>query len=241
MTFPGSIDTRPSRLVLIRHGESLRNQLKGKSTYFEDEETRDLLAGVADQDVQLTQRGSDQAILTGQGLLRNLGVPDYIYHSGYRRTYDTALGILSAFSKEDIENTIKLRMNHLLRERDSGYTHGMTTAEAERHFPWLKSYWKTFGGFMARPPGGESLADVANRVQIFLDMIYRRRARQTVFVVTHGGTIRCFRFLLEHQDYNQVTDITPENVSPNCGVTVYEFDPGSGTMLLKQSGLTYWK
>ena len=35
-----------------------------------------------------------------------------------------------------------------------------TKEEAEKSFPWLREYWETFGGFFARPPGGESLADV---------------------------------------------------------------------------------
>ena len=94
-------------------------------------------------------------------------------------------------------------MNLFVRERDPGFTYDMTEAEAEAAFPWLNEYWHTFGGFFARPPGGESLADVVGRVHTFLNTLFRDRAGQKVMVVTHGGTIRCFRFALERWDYEQ--------------------------------------
>ena len=60
---------------------------------------------------------------------------------------------------------MKERRNFYIRERDPGYTYDMTEAEAGSAFPWLAEYWQTFGGFFSRPPGGESLADVAARVR----------------------------------------------------------------------------
>ena len=98
---------------------------------------------------------------------------------------------------------MKRRMNIFIRERDPGFTYDMTEEEAEAAFPWLNEYWHTFGGFMARPPGGESLADVVGRVHTFLDTLFRDRAGQKVLVVTHGGTIRCLRFALERWNYER--------------------------------------
>ena len=92
---------------------------------------------------------------------------------------------------------MRVRQHLFLRERDAGWTYDMTTAEAEAAFPWLQGYWDTFGRFFARPPGGESFADVAERVYLFLGMLFRDRARQRVLVVSHGGTLRVFRYLLE--------------------------------------------
>ena len=96
-------------------------------------------------------------------------------------------------------------MNLFVRERDPGFTYDMTEAEAEAAFPWLSEYWQTFGSFFARPPGGESLADVVGRVHTFLNTLFRDRAGQKVMVVTHGGTIRCFRFALERWGYEQAS------------------------------------
>ena len=124
------------------------------------------------------------------------GVFDYVYHSGYRRTADTAAGILSAYT-DDERAAMKLRAHAFIRERDNGYTWDMTTAEAEAAFPWLQDYWDTHGPWFARPPGGESLADVAQRAYLFLNMLFRDRAGQRILVSTHGGTLRAFRSLLE--------------------------------------------
>ena len=47
------------------------------------------------------------------------------------------------------------------------------------------------------------------------------RAGQKILVVTHGGTLRCFRFLLERWDYARAA-AWPEGQAPaNCGVTTY--------------------
>ena len=54
-----------------------------------------------------------------------------------------------------------------LRERDAGFTYDMTTAEGATALPSLHGYWDTCGRCFARPPGGESFADVAERVYPF--------------------------------------------------------------------------
>ena len=63
-------------------------------------------------------------------------------------------------------------MSSFIRERDSGYAYDMTEEEAKKQFPWMEEYWKTFGGFFAVPPGGESYAQVAQRIYLFLDTIF---------------------------------------------------------------------
>ena len=42
----------------------------------------------------------------------------------------------------------------------------------------------------ARPPGGESIAQVVERVHSFIDILIRDRAGERVLVITHGGTLR---------------------------------------------------
>jgi broad specificity phosphatase PhoE len=222
---------RPSELVLIRHGESERNRAKKRSTYFADDYARKEVVGVPDHETALTPEGRDQARKAGEHLHRTLGAPDYLYHSGYRRTVETAEGILSMYP-EHLRAEIRVRANQFIRERDPGYAWDMTDQEAAAAFPWLQAYWKTFGGYFARPPGGESLADVTNRAHTFLDTLFRDRAGKKVFVVTHGGTIRCFRFLLERWDYERALQ-WPEGQSPkNCGITVYRYDEELGRLKL---------
>lgn len=231
---------RPSTLVLIRHALSLRNKAKKGATYFADEYARKDVEGIPDHKIPLAPEGFGQAEKTGLQLRERFGVPDYVYHSGYLRTVQTTEGILEAYAPEE-RARIKVRSNHFIRERDSGFAYDMTAEEAESNFPYLQKYWDMLGGFLARPPGGQSLADKTEEVYLFLNMLFRDRAGQKVFVITHGGTLRCFRFLLEHWDYERAAH-WPSGQSPeNCGVTVYEHDPSADRMLLKEYNTVHWK
>jgi 2,3-bisphosphoglycerate-dependent phosphoglycerate mutase len=231
---------RPSRLVLIRHAASQRNEAKKGSVYFADDEARLRIKGIPDYKVPLTGVGHEQARQTGVKLRESFGAPDYLYHSGYQRTIETSEEILEAYTPEERE-LIKIRMNPFVRERDAGHAYDMTKEEAETAFPWLQEHWDTFGGFFARPPGGESLSDVANRVYNFINMLFRDRVGQSVFVVTHGGTLRSFRFLLERWSYDQALR-WPEGNSPhNCGITDYEYDPRTGRLVLQNYNAVHWK
>jgi probable phosphoglycerate mutase len=232
--------TKPELLIFIRHAESERNKAKMGSTYFADEEARRTIKGTPDHKISLTPLGQKQAIEIGPMLKKLYGVPDYIYHSGYVRTEQTTEGILNAYSEKE-RSGMQIRENHLIRERDPGYTYDMTKKEAETAFPWLAEYWKTFGGFLGRPVGGQSLADKALECQLFLNMIYNRRAGQTVFVVTHGGTLRCFRFLIEHWDYDRAVAWPPGQEPENCGVTVYRADDSGQHLKLEAYNKVFWK
>ncbi len=222
---------RPSELVLIRHAESLRNRAKKGEVYFADEYARRDVVGIPDHLIDITPEGKLHAEVTGKALREICGVPDYLYHSGYLRTVETANAILSTYS--DAERAkIQVRENLFIRERAAGYAYDMTEEEARINFPYLEGYWKTFGGFMAVPPGGESLAQMAEQIYLFLNMLFRDRAGQKVFAVTHGGTLRLFRYLLEHWTYEQALKWPPGQSPKNCGVTTYRFDEAEGRLKL---------
>jgi|SRR5665213_1409515 len=133
-------------------------------------EKRGVLKGEADHLTQLTDEGWSQARTVGAKLRETFGAFDVAFHSGYARTADTASGILEAWPEADRER-VEMRQHLFLRERDGGYTFNMTSSEAKESFPWLQDYWDTFGPFYSRPPGGESLADVATRVHLFLESL----------------------------------------------------------------------
>ncbi len=230
---------RPRRLVLVRHAESARNEAKKGSTYFADDAARRTVQGVPDHANPLTPLGHRQALETGRVIRERYGCFDYVYHSGYQRTVQTADDILAAYS-EDERRQMRVRSNLFIRERDPGHAYDMTEAEAEAAFPWLHGYWQTFGGFFARPPGGESLADVVERVYLFLNMLFRDRAGQDVLVVMHGGTLRCFRYILERWDYEQALRWPPGQSPANCGVTEYECDEVLGRLVLRYYNEVFW-
>jgi broad specificity phosphatase PhoE len=168
--------------------------------------------------VPLTALGRRQAEATGRSLRERFGAFDAVVHSGYARTEQTTDGILRAWPE------LRPPVSHdlFVRERDTGHAWDMTTAEAEAAFPWLDEYWKTIGPFFARPPGGESVAQVCERVQMFLHRIQREHAGQRVLVVTHGVTIRAFRYLIEGWTYDQVETSLRGPAPQNASYTAYD-------------------
>lgn len=229
-----SAPTRPSLLVLARHGQSQRNVARRGNAYFPDDDSRRGLRGEPDQLTPLTEDGVRQAIRVGVDVRSRFGAFDYLYHSGYRRASQTAELMMEALSPEE-RNRLQVRHNLFLREREPGFTYDMTTTEAEAAFPWLQEHWDTFGRFFARPPGGESLADVAQRVYLFLGMLFRDRANARVLVVSHGGTMRMFRYLLERWSYEDVVQRWSTEPVANCAVIAYRFDPNVGRLVLEDT------
>ena len=232
-------DDRPSLLVFVRHAESLRNKLKGGNTYFPDDDDAWMsIKGIPDNKIPITPEGGLRARKTGVILRERFGIFDYAYQSGYLRTVQTLDEMLEAYPPKE-RALIKVRMNAFIREREPGYTYDLTKKQVNKRYPWFQEYWETFGGFLARPVGGESLAEVAERVYLFLNMLFRDRKGKKVLVVTHGGTLRCIRFLLEHWDYDQALK-WPKGQSPaNCGVTVYEYDQAEGRLVLREYNTVY--
>ena len=63
-----------------------------------------------------------------------------------------------------------------------------------------------------------------------------------VMVVSHGGTTRMFRYLLERWTYDDVVDRWSSEPISNCGVVAYRFDPEAGRLVpADQSGPTHSK
>lgn len=231
--------SRPSLLVLVRHAESARNVAKKGNTFFLDDESRKAVQGIADHHVPITDEGRRQAELTGRALRADVGTFDFVYHSGYRRTQETAEHLLAAYTPGERE-AMHVRHHLFLRERDAGWTYDMTTAEAEAAFPWLQGYWDTFGRFFARPPGGESLAEVAERVYLFLGMLFRDRPGKRILVVSHGGTLRVFRYLLERWTHDEFLERWESEPVANCAVTTYAYEAQAARLVLRGLNRIYW-
>jgi broad specificity phosphatase PhoE len=231
-------DTRPALLVLVRHGQSLRNIARKANRFFLDDEARRPIKGIPDHRIPLTDEGWRQARQTGVALRERFGAFDQLYHSGYLRTVETTEALLEACTPEE-RAALRVRHHLFIRERDQGHAYDMTDAEATAAFPWLQDYWNTFGPFFARPPGGESLAQVCERVYTFLQKLARTMAGKRVLVVTHGGTIWCFRYVLERGTYEEAERRFQTESIRNCSVTAYARQP-SGGLGLEMAGATFW-
>lgn len=231
---------RPALLVLVRHGESHMNVAK-KDNIYVPQDSAGLVKGIPDHKVELTGRGKQQALQTGIYLREKFGTFDVVYDSGYARTRQTREGLLAAYSADELAHT-KIRQSHLIRERERGYTFDMTTREAETHFPWLKNYYDTFGHFYARPPGGQSQADLCDQVQRFIGLLFAQRAGEKVLVVTHGHTLRAFRFNLEKWTPEQYDESVNNGCKfDNCGITAYRLNPQTGKLDLECYNEVLWK
>jgi broad specificity phosphatase PhoE len=229
---------RPALLVLVRHGQSLRNIAKKRNRFFLDDEARKPIRGIPDHLIGITETGRRQALETGVALRDRFGPFDQIYHSGYRRTIETTDAILEAYPPE-VRTSMRVRHHLFIRERDQGHAYDMTDAEAAGAFPWLQDYWTMFGPFFARPPGGESLAQVCERVYAFLQKLGRTMGGKRVLIVSHAGTMWCFRYVLERWTYEEAEHRFQTESIPNCSVTWYEPEPPS-RLALRGTGVTYW-
>jgi 2,3-bisphosphoglycerate-dependent phosphoglycerate mutase len=188
------------RIFLVRHGESLGNLDERAYGQF------------GDHNVPLTRWGHRQAIGAAEAIASHLKtlaeVPQLqIWYSPFLRTRQTKDALLSVLSPDLIG---KVREDYLLREQDFGlFTEIYDHAEQRQKFPDEFEKWARLrnnsGKFYARPPDGESRADVAQRMRLFIQTTLHdsRDGDDTVVIVGHGVTNRAFEmnFLQQSVDW----------------------------------------
>lgn len=226
----------PASLRIIRHAQSDRN-LK-RSTFFVSDEERSKLGSHADPAVPLTDEGRRQAEITSKKLSETgRGV---FYHSGYVRTKDTAEILLREFRSRSGYSNPPIIEDHRLRERFAGACWNMTKNEADRHFPWLATYWREQGPYRAIPPCGESLEQIEDRIRSFCESEFPRWPGQHMTIVTSGGPIWCFRRLLEGWSYEETDRLMRAEGNPeNCSITIYRREICRGLVLLKYNNVLW--
>jgi len=155
-----------TRLCLIRHGETAWNaerRLQGHT------------------DIPLNAKGKMQARQMAQAL-KDSGVAfDVLYTSDLKRAADTANAVVELFK-------VKAQVDSALRERHFGGLQGLSISEA----PLLKpEIWQAHisRDLDHQLEGGESIQQLAIRVQVLLDRIQKQHAGKTVLIVSHGGTL----------------------------------------------------
>ncbi len=151
--------------LLLRHGQTALS-------------TERRFAGLSD--IELTETGVRQAKLAGERLAARGGV-DVIVASPLRRTRQTAEEVAAATGAP-------VEYDDDLRETDFGAWEGLTFTEAQRRWPDEVAAW--LADPAAAPPGGESFAAVAVRVQAARERLMAAHARETVLVVSHVTPIK---------------------------------------------------
>lgn len=156
-----------TRLHLVRHGQVERHGER-------------IVGGQLD--LALSPQGIDQSERAAAWLAAHVGAPDRLFTSDLCRCADLA-GRYAARCGARIESTADLR------EQAMGDWQGRTWEEITREDPTrVTAYWDDYA--KTRPPGGESLADLAERARAWWENVQGEVRGGTVVVVTHVGVIR---------------------------------------------------
>ncbi len=210
---------RPTRLLLIRHGET-----EGEPGVL-----------YSQQDVPLSEEGWRQTEVLLQGL-QNLPL-EVIY------TSDLSRARLAAERLARLTG-LPLYVTKKLREIDFGAWSGKHFREL-LETPEFKARLKDPENIS--PPGGESLRDLARRAHEVLEEILTQHSGKLVAVFTHGGLLRVMmaqalgaglkNFFRIHQDFAAVNlvDYYPEG--PVVRLVNGPFDLNFKTLLERQSSV----
>lgn len=195
------------RIHLIRHGQTEWNN----SGRFQGH-----------TDVPLSARGIDQAErLTA----RMADVPLAIcFASDLSRAYDTAAAIAC-------RNNVPLEVDPDLREANKGALEGTYRDPITGMFG---DETRTFddNDVTARPPGGESIADLRERCARFFDRLVARMdtlPEGDLAIVSHGGTMRALMTVL----LSLPVEASSSFHFDNCGVTTIRVRQGHPPLLVR--------
>ena len=189
-------------VILVRHGESAANK-------------EEKFAGCR-TDAPLLERGLRQAELMAEYVAENYRI-DAVYTSGLQRAYITGKCVADKFGLE-------VTVRDELREIDGGDWEGVTFRDMERLYPEAFKCWVTDYG-NSTCPGGESVAQVAERTMAELTAIAEENPGKTVLVASHGSPVRVMQAMVQQGNLDDVNRRIPWPA--NASVNVYEYDAGN--------------
>jgi probable phosphoglycerate mutase len=168
----------PLTLVLVRHGHTAATE-------------RDLIAGGTGNDPVLSELGEQDARAAAEAVgplleFFGLSVPSLVLHSPMLRTSQTA-------SRIGTHIGVALQSDERLREISFGSWDGLEMTTLESEHPDSIANWR--GSMSVRPPGGESILDLKDRVSSLVTDLVDRHAGQTVVLVSHMMPIRAITAL----------------------------------------------
>jgi broad specificity phosphatase PhoE len=212
----------PSRLWLVRHGQSAGNVAREAAVAAGEH-----LIGleVRDVDVPLSELGLRQAEAVGRwfAVRPEEERPEVVIASPYARARQTADAICAVGGV--VPRVKGPVIDERLREREFGILDRMTTEGIRALHPDQARQRGLLGKFYHRPPGGESWADVILRLRSALDTVSLHHADRRVLIVCHQVVVLCFRYVLEELDETKVLAIDRQSAVLNCGICEYDFEP----------------
>lgn len=177
-----------SCVYFVRHGETVWN-------------VENKICGATD--IDLTDKGHEQAVETGKRILAENIKADKILYSPLVRAKKTALHISEITGIPAFEEP-------RLKEQNFGRFEG--TPRDGEEFRVAK------GEFICRYSGGESMLHLAQRIYNLLDDV--KASGETCILVAHNGIAR-----VVNSYFNEMTNDEYANFGvKNCAVLKYEFD-----------------
>ncbi len=209
------------RLILIRHGESEGNYANRLSEAGKIKTLNRLYHQRHSYHLRLSDKGRSQALMAGEWFREkfgNIAARSHFVVSEYVRARETAalLGIPGA----------RWHLHRHLVERDWGDLEKFSSEDR------LKKFGDNIRGrrvepFYWRPQGGETMAEVCERVSTFIEHLKRDYSDKTVVVVCHGEVMWAFRIVLEHMSVEKFRSmiLSKESIHQiyNCQVHIYEY------------------
>lgn len=195
-----------TRLIFIRHGQSEAN-----------------LAGVfaGHTDAPLTALGLRQAEAAAEYVSRAYQV-DAVYASDLKRAYSTGKAVADRLG-------LPIYPHKGLREIFAGEWEGKTFTYLLATYP--KSYaglWRNdIGNSIC--DGGESVAQLQQRVCAAAAEIARANDGKTIVIATHATPIRCMECLSQGRSLSEMKDIPWVS---NASITEFQYENGTFTEIL---------
>ncbi len=211
----------PSRLWIVRHGESAGNVARD-AAHAAGAERIEL--SHRDVDIPLSQLGEEQARALGRwfGSAVPDDRPDALLVSPYIRARQT-LDLFRAQGGATGDDPVGI--DERLREKEFGILDGLTTSGVALVYPDQAEFRRILGKFYHRPPGGESWCDVIFRLRSLMDTIALHYAGRRVMIVAHQVVVLCLRYVIENLTEEEILAIDHQGDVANCSVTEYRFDP----------------
>lgn len=175
-------------LIFVRHGQTIWNS-EGRWQGW--------------QDSPLTPVGIEQAESVARDL-QNTQI-NKVYCSNTGRAIETAVIIARSHG-------LTPEPTDALRERNYGDYEGLNSKEIEVKLPGSRFRATRDTRENWRPPGGETMAEVRERVRAFLEQIVPAYRGKTVLNVTHSGVVRAMDSICQNKPFDEIWSRVP----PNC-------------------------
>lgn len=214
----------PKNLYLVRHGQSEGNLVRkqfeetGDESFFNDE-----FLGLHESQYNLTDLGVEQAKLAGKWLKENCS------SNFFRKLVSNNVRAMQTASYLGFSDSVRWKQDYNIRERDGGLFNVIPPSKRDSDYADQKKFYNT-QPFLYRPPQGESIADVCQRIKIVLDTLARECDGKNVIIVCHGHVMRTFRIILERMSLRQANEYLASTDDwgrvPNCSIIHYtRIDP----------------